>query len=163
MASDGLLDVVTASEEIKALFWQYWTANAPAVNGGEVPLVVWENAQEGEEPPKHRPWARVTVQHAGGGQHSLGETGARRFERTGIASVQVFTPLGKGVTLGHRLTKIALDAFEGKSTPGGVWFRDCRVREVGRTELLDGHKALKVLDPWDQTNVVCPFTYDEVK
>jgi hypothetical protein len=66
-------------------------------------------------------------------------------------TVQVFVPNGQGVTLADRLCKIAAEAFEGRHTPGGVWFRNVRMREVGP----DG--------PWVQHNVVAEFTYDELK
>jgi hypothetical protein len=42
-----------------------------------------------------------------------------------------------------------MDVFQGKSTPGGVWFRDVRLLETD----AEGH--------WSQVNVVADFTYDE--
>ena len=106
----------------------------------------------GEVPTGTDPWARATLQHVGGGQASLtGGLGTTRWNRTGFLTVQVFVPIGEGLSGAHNLAKIIADAFEGASTPNGVWFRNVRVNEVGP----DGD--------WYQVNVVVDFEYDEVK
>ncbi len=98
------------------------------------------------------PWARVSVNHYTGTQASLsGDTGRRRWRRTGDVIVQIFTPFGTGLSLSDRLSMIALAAFEGQSTPSGVWFRGVRSEEIGQ----DGS--------WFQANVIAEFTYDEVR
>lgn len=98
------------------------------------------------------PWAVVTLQHASGFQSTLsGAEGTRTFARLGFITVQIFTPNGKGLQEAYDLAKVVSDAFEGISTPGGVWFRNVRLNEVGR----DGE--------FFQLNVVIEFRYDEVK
>lgn len=98
------------------------------------------------------PWATVTLQHASGYQSTLsGAIGSRTFTRTGFITVQVFTPTGKGLQEAYELARVVSDAFEGTSTPGGVWFRNVRLNEVGR----DGE--------FFQLNVVIEFRYDEIK
>jgi len=98
-------------------------------------------------------WARVSVLHNTGRQNTMGETGNRRFRKTGIVTVQIFTPFGDGLTESDILVKVAVDAFEGKSTGGGdtVDFTNVRSQEIGR----DGY--------WYQTNVLAEFDYDAVK
>ncbi len=121
---------------------------------GGVPQVIWDAKEEkGDKVRPDRPWARVSVQHNVSPQRTFGEPGNRRFERLGIVIVQVFTPMSieQSVTLAEDLGIIARDAFEGRTTPGGVWFRNARLQEVGPD------------DPWWQLNVSAEFTYDELK
>lgn len=107
----------------------------------------------GDAPTTVAPWARVTLQHIlPQGQASLsGALGTQRYERNGILTVQIFTPLGEGLAELYQLSKIVTDAFDGKATPLHVWFRNARVSEVGPS----GH--------WYQVNVLVDFTYDEIK
>lgn len=98
------------------------------------------------------PWAIVTLKHASGFQATLsGAVGSRTFARLGFLTVQIFTPNGKGLQEAYDLAKVVSDVFEGTSTPGGVWFRNVRLNEVGR----DGE--------FFQLNVIVEFRYDEVK
>lgn len=98
------------------------------------------------------PWAVVSLQHTAGFQATLsGGNGARTFTRVGFLTVKIFTPSGKGLQEAYDLAKVVSDAFEGVSTPKGVWFKDTRLLEVG----VEGE--------FHQLNVVIDFTYDEVK
>ncbi len=98
------------------------------------------------------PWARARVQHTTGRQASLsGANGVKRWERGGFLIVQLFTPMLEGQNLADSLGSIIRGAFEGYSTPSGVWFRNPRIQEVGS----DG--------TWYQTNIFVDFQYDEVK
>lgn len=98
------------------------------------------------------PWATVTLRHAAGFQATLsGATGSKTFRRLGLITFQIFTPIGKGLQDSYALAKVLTDAYEGSSTPGGVWFRDVRMNEIGR----DGK--------FFQTNVLVDFQYDEIK
>lgn len=115
--------------------------------------IIWPNVAADEtDRGTASPWARVTVIHADGSQASLASAlGTRRWNRTGNIIVQVFIPVGQGLSEGYTACKILMDALEGASTAHGVWFRRCRVREIGP----DG--------AWYQFNVSAEFTYDEVK
>lgn len=136
-----------ARDEILSTLTTAWLGD-PA--SADLPMLYPDRSQE---PPKQGAWARVTVQHNTGRQVTLsGETGARRFRRTGIVTVQIFTPLGDGLTLGDELTMIAGRAFEGITTASGVIFRNVRNHEVGKDK-----------QGWFQTNVLADFEYDEVR
>jgi hypothetical protein len=90
--------------------------------------------------------------HVDGFQATLkSPTGQATYRRTGLLTVQIFVASGSGLQTTYDLVKVVADAFEGKSASGGLWFRDVRVREVGR----DG--------AFRQTNVIIEFDYDEVK
>jgi len=97
-------------------------------------------------------WARCHIQHNAGDQDTLaGPIGNRLFGRDGLIMVQIFAPIGKGLSKADELAKVVADAFEGQSTPGGVWFRKVRLREVGPDKA------------WYQVNVVAEFNYVEAK
>lgn len=97
------------------------------------------------------PFARIMVRHASGVQRTLGEVGHRMFNRSGVVVVTIYAPQEKGLSESIELAKVAVDAYEGKSSPNGVWFRNVRMNEVGRS----GNFRL--------TNVLADFTYDETK
>ena len=97
-------------------------------------------------------WARVSVEHVAGFQSTLaGEDGNKIFTRLGLLTVQIFTPRGGGLSLGDSLYKIVVDAFEGKRTANGAWFKNVRINEIGPS------------GEWWQTNVIVEFEYDELK
>ena len=87
------------------------------------------------------PWATVVVRHAAGQQDTLGGRGNRSFLRLGVLIVPINTPSGSGLS----------EAYEGASSPNGVWFRNVRINELGR----DG--------TFYQTNVLVDFEYHETK
>lgn len=97
-------------------------------------------------------WARFSVRHEESFQASMGAAlNQRQFRRRGTITVQIFTPSGKGLSERLTLAKVVSDAFEGRSSPGGVWFKNVKMNEIGR----DGY--------FFQTNVLINFEYDEVK
>lgn len=144
----------SARDEILGLFSTTWTAETPAVNGGKVPPVEWPGVDSGGPPPKEDPWARITVRHGTSRQSTFGPSGGRRFTRPGIVTVQVFTPItkGGGLSLAEKLAIIARNAFEGRGTATGIWFRNVRIQEIGQ-------------EPGGmyQMNVVAEFQYDELR
>lgn len=98
------------------------------------------------------PFARAIVRHNTGRQSSLsGGLGTKKFTRQGVLSIQIFSVSGTGLQSADSLCKIMMDAFEGKASPNGVWFRNARINEIG----ADGF--------WFQTNVIIEFEYEEIK
>lgn len=89
----------------------------------------------------------VTIKHAETVRQSLAAVGNRRFERTGVVIVQVFTPFGDGFTLADQLATSVQGALE--DSAGEVWFRRVSAKEIGK----DGS--------YQQTNVTAAFTYGE--
>lgn len=142
-----------ARDAMLALFKTAWDAQTPPV-----PIVIYDDMRS-QPPTDSESWARVNVQHANTVQATLGGVGGRRFRKNGVLTVQVFTPLaggpgsaGGGLTVNDALVKIAVDAFEGRSTrPDGVEFRGVTPREVGQS------------GAWFQTNVIVLFRYDIIK
>lgn len=98
------------------------------------------------------PWAVVTLRHAAGFQATLANNeGARTYRRQGDLTIQIFIKIGKGLQEFYNLAKVVSDAYEGSTSPGGVWFRNIRINEVGR----DGE--------FHHNNVKLDFEYDEIK
>ena len=115
---------------------------------GDMPIV-WSDF--GAKPPiDNVPWARVILRHTGGGQTSLsGEAGARRFSRSGIILIQLFTPIGRGQFETYPLAQKVANAFEDSRLD--VWFRNIRIMERGTSGSSE------------QIDVLADFSYDEVR
>lgn len=144
-----------AVDEMLTMLKGAWDAGTtPYGNGGPVDIR-WPNVDVGAEPDQGWPWARVVLQHTAGGQYSLGVPGSRLWEHEGLLVIQIFVPIGRGLATARQLAMIAKNAFEGVSSPSGVWFRNCHFQEVGQDAENPEMKA------WDQTNVLVQFIYDE--
>lgn len=116
-------------------------------NNPDIP-VIWEDVEKAEQGAKTA-HMRAFIQFNEGDQITLGGVGSRRFMRAGVVIVQVMTPFGDGFTLADVLGTVARNAFEGVSTPNGVWFRRTAVRSVGKT------------GGFQQTNVTANFEFTE--
>lgn len=146
-----------ARDSILGAFKTKWDADTPAVNGGNVPEVFYEGIGKTTPGPADAPWARVQVRHVDGDVTGVGSpTGSlRRTTKTGVVTVQIFTPLfdddgsPRGLALAEDLAAVAKAAFEGEVTVEDVIFRRTRAVEVE----ADG--------PWFQWNVLSDFEYDE--
>lgn len=138
-----------ARDEMLALFKAAWDAD-PESTG--IPIT-WMNVVG--TPPEAfdangnpQTWARATIMHTDGGSANIGNT---RFMRLGLVTVQIFTPSGQGLEKSDKLADVVLGAFEGQTTPSGVWFRGGTINEVGPSEA------------WHQTNVTLSFEYDQLR
>lgn len=138
--------ITAARDAILTMFKTGWDAQ-----GGTIPLVVYDDAVE-SIPKNAAPWVRIQVKHGPSNQATLGGVGNRRFRKTGIVTVQVFTESSGGLTLSDAYAKIAVDIFEGNTTtPDGVMFTNVTAKEIGN------------VGDWFQTNVTASFNYDIVK
>lgn len=140
-----------ARDEFFTLLKTEWDLLASTVVGGSyTPSILWQGIDETTDPPQGQAYARASVIHSKGEQASLGGS---RWNRKGIIVVQCFGPTGggNGLTIAEGLAKIAKDAYEGKTSSSGSWFRNCRINEIG------------VSQGWFQVNTIAEFDYDEVK
>lgn len=81
------------------------------------------------------PFAEIKVRHRDFSQEALASPiGRRLYSRQGQAIVELYVPMAKGLEQADALTKTIIDAYEGKHTPGEVWFRRVIVNELGIEE-----------------------------
>lgn len=110
----------------------------------------WEGVGE-DRPTTEDPWAQVIIRHGQGGQRTLGGRGQRSFLRIGLIIVQLNTPATSGLPQAYQLAKVVADAYEGVSSPLGVWFRNVRLSENGRN------------GSFNEVEVIIDFEYHEIK
>ena len=138
--------VATARDDMLAVLKTAWEASAISQD-----LVLLYPDVAGD-PPTEGAWGRATVLHTGSAQASLANhAGVRRFRRTGVVIVQLFTPPGGGQVLSDDLVAVVKDAFEGITTTNGVMFLNVTPRDIGQS------------GGFYQANVQADFEYDEVK
>lgn len=129
-------------------------AGLDQIEGLDSANVIWD-ATKGRKPSSDdspaKPWARVVLRHLQGEQGTLaGALGRQRYDRRGLLTVQWFGVTGRGLDEIDAQVRIIENTVQGRTTLGGVWFRNVRSQEIGE----DG--------PWFQTNVLAEFEYDEV-
>jgi hypothetical protein len=147
-----------ARDDILTMVNTGWTAVGSASEN--LPLLFWNSKQQvpktNDANGNPTSWGRVNVAHVTGGQGALrgspeGLPNTTPWTRQGLVTVQVFTPLGTGLSIADSLYKIVLDVFEGRKSPLGVWFRETRLNEIGPS------------GGWFQANILAEFEYDEIK
>ncbi|MHA1859162.1 MAG: phage tail terminator-like protein [Candidatus Thorarchaeota archaeon] len=95
-------------------------------------------------------YVRVSVRHGQGGQWTLGQEGGRVYRRRGVAYVEVYSPVDRGLLRLDELTQAARGIFEGKNL-SQVCFNDGQILE------------LPAEGKWARGDVSVAFTYDETK
>lgn len=143
--------IVEAEDDILGRFKTAWDTVGHAVVYTDRPLDAVAEAATNAESATLVPWARVNVKHNTRTQGTISGPPHRRFDVRGVFIAEIYTPGGDGLTLARILSRLVEQAFEGVSTPNGVWFRNVRTNEVGP----DG--------PWFHVNVIAEFLYDEVR
>lgn len=113
--------------------------------------IYWESVA-GDRATDNRRFFQVFVRHRTGQNAGFpSASGSSKYRRDGDVTIQCFHTVGYGLSDSYVDAKVFADAFEGKSTSGGIWFRNVRINEVGR----DGQ--------FNQLNLIAEFVYDEIK
>jgi len=138
--------ITQARDDMLGVLKVAWEASADSQN---LPMLYPDVAGD---PPTEGAWGRATVLHTGSNQASLANhAGVRRFRRTGVVVVQLFTPPGGGQVLSDDLVTVVKNAFEGITTTNGVVFLNVTPRDIGQS------------GGFYQANVQADFEYDEVR
>lgn len=141
----AMQDIAAARDAILGRFKTVWSAQASP------PTVIYDGVKA--TPPQNgSPYARVMVKHLDGRLATLRapENGGR-FRASGQVWVDIYTPMGDGLTANDAYVKVTQSAFEGHATaPDGVLFRNVRVRELGGSGDLY------------RTLVIADFEYDRI-
>ena len=144
-----IVDAAQADREMAGLFRDVWEVGAGYAcqwpNAAALPI------------NSLAVWAHWSQQYTGGGQRSFGPVGRRKFAKDGAVIIVCFTPLAKGSTLGRQIAQIALGAYEGKKTSGGVTFRNVRIESEGQGQSDGTDRA------WWATAVVAEFNYEYLR
>jgi Bacteriophage related domain of unknown function len=94
---------------------------------------------------------RAQVDFVDENQVTLGSVNGRRFRVTGLVTVMVMTPYGKGQVDSDLISGVVKGAFRGVQTASdAITFRRVRIIDVGQS------------GAWLQTNVLAEFDYDEI-
>ena len=121
-----------AIADMFGLFNTAWQARTTAIVG-YVPEVRWPGIEVPTAPDRSKFWARVSQKTSSETQSTLrnGDNG-RRYTNQGTIYVQIFCPVSESgsMTKGRKLGEIARDAFRGKQSVNGIWFRDARILEM---------------------------------
>lgn len=97
-------------------------------------------------------YARFMIRHATGSCISLADAnGIHRYEHMGVLIVQTYTFTGSGITTPILVAEVVKNAFEGKSSPNNVRFRNARYNQIG----TDGNHF--------EVDVLVDFEYDEIR
>ena len=138
-----------ADKEMAELFRVPWEVTAGYVCD-------WPNAKNVEHEATDT-WARWALDYASGRQTTFAKVGERKFEKMGLVYVTVLTPMGAGLTNARTASEIAVAAYEGKRTPGGVTFRNVRIESEGHGQGTGRNKS------WWTTLVVAEFNYEHLR
>lgn len=137
-----MTDYPTANEAITQRFTDVWEPTGFEYGFGNEKLGSREDM----------PWARFVLRHSLATQSTLGPVGNRRFDRSGSAFIQVFTPTQEGTRRSAELVQRVVDGFEGARISGtSICFNDVIPREVGPS------------GKWYQVTIEVTFIYSDIR
>ncbi len=113
--------------------------------------VLYDNDSYPFDKPFNTPWIRFVIQNDKSTQRSFGVAPARKFNRGGIISFQVFIPANTGTYVGDNLCDDICNIFEGKRI-SNVICKTAFWKEIGLTE-----------SDWYQYDGTVFFDFDEEK
>jgi len=140
-----------AVDAINGAFYEAWQAEAASIVGS-VPEIRWQGV-EADKPPQNVFWCRVSIQTVYEEQTTLSnDNGTKRYRTGGLVFVQIFCPTADAQAMdkGRKLAIVARNAFRGKQTANGVWFRNARINELPPED--DAYRL----------NVVADYEYDDI-
>jgi hypothetical protein len=135
-----------AREIILARFAEVFDALSPAV-----PYSLDNEAFTPPAASKTARWVRLTVRETLSQQSTLGPATLRRFDRSGLAAVEIYSPIDAGTQGSDELAEVFRDTFEGVTLGGEVFFNDCQVVDLG----IEG--------PWWRVNALASFWFEQRK
>lgn len=139
-----------AYDAIMKLFADGWAAAYPSP--ATPPPVAYPDRRF-DVPADNTPWVRLQFQHRRGTQVTIQSPGNRRFRAWGVLTVEIYAPLGDGLTTSQQIGDTLLSIFEGQTTgPDAVIFRQV-------TPPVDHGPS----GAWNLSKVVINFEYDRIK
>lgn len=146
MTADAV-PLIDARDELMALA----KAAIDAAPFATSPKVLWQASLEDRPDNGKDTWARVGLTHNPRAGQAVGiggpADGPRLYHYYGQLYIQLFTPLGDGLSLSDAVSKVLVQALRRGRTPSNVRTSNAVSVEVGR----DG--------TWYQVNVLADFSY----
>lgn len=112
--------------------------------------VAWDGKAAERAKSGKKPWLFIQLSHGGGNVANLNGqpgSGRRRYNRTGLLTIQIFEPSGEGREVGDAIADRLEAVLEGRIDPESVTFRQVFSAEAG-TEGI-----------WDITNTTAVVEY----
>lgn len=145
-----------ARKQIFTVVHTIWQDRAGAI-AGYIPEIRWQGVEEGALPGTDKFWMRVSTNNVTTNQvgHRTVEPGVSDvvYRTVGFIVLQIFAPM-KGAdsyAKGELLSELGQAMFMARETPGSVWFRNPRIREIDN----DG--------TWYRWNVIADYQFDQIR
>jgi hypothetical protein len=145
----------SAIDQINEQFMTAWQAGAIDIVG-YVPEIRWDGNEKATPPDGQKFWVLHSVQNVKEMQASLSDNtglpGQKRYTSLGLVIIQFFMPknVANAKSLGRTLAMIAKNAYRGKNTANGIWFKNVRIND------------LPTFEDWYRLNVIAEYSYDEL-
>lgn len=141
-----------AFDEINTVLLDAWTANSTT---DDIKLV-WANVVSGRHGQVDHfsnpdPYLLVETLYETMRTTSLKSSRGAKREHQGSLLALLHIQAGRGYSCALPLISVAQDAFTGTSTPGGVWFRNPRITNIGQQ------------GTWYVMSMTVTFVYDLIR
>lgn len=150
-----MIDELQLRDELCAMFDSGWSAaDWSNIQNSVAPRVIYDGRDSLDQVDLTLPYAKMYIEPLISAQSSLANTGGVcKYENKGLITVQSFGVLarGDGLEMAQYMAIIAKRIYQGKVSPNGVWFRNCRANRIGTT------------GGWFQFNTIIEFEFDEMR
>lgn len=144
-------DSLEAMSELFAAAKDIWSGLTPDTFAS-LPELRYQDREKDTSPPPEAAWGRVSYVTVTDRQAAFMNGTNRKYENTGILTIQIFLPrrTTNGLYLITKSANVLQVALRRKTTPGGIWFRSVRIREMP----LEEH--------WLRRDLIADYVYDEL-
>lgn len=148
-----MIDETLVKDELSQMFNDAWgLIDFTQVGLSTPPIINWEGRASDIPPASDIPYVRFTVTPVTATQASLaGNQATRQYQNNGLVTVQCFGPLqfDDGYEVADYVAIMAKRVFQGKTSPNGIWFRNCRAKRIGPS------------GGWYQFNTIIEYQFNE--
>ncbi len=149
-----MIDELVARDEACQMFAEAWTlVDWVGMENGVAPTILWEG-RDAAEPQPDEAFVRFSMTPVDSQQASLtDQSRSTKYSNIGIISVQSFAPLQwpDAYEVAEYVAIMAKRVYQGKASPNGMWFSNCRVIRIGPS------------GGWYQFNTIIDFQYNELR
>lgn len=146
-----MIDEQNALDEACEMFATAWSLSDWTPNeAGGPPAILWEG-RPSQPPSTDIPYVRFTMTPTIANQSSFTPGEEKVWLNQGIISVQSFAPIewADAYEFSNYMGIMAKRVYQGKSSPNGMWFRNCRTNRIGPS------------GGWYQFNTIIEYQFNE--